>query len=564
MRKPTARDIEELIRRIEEADEQGLTPCLAYRRVSSRDQERGYSLEAQDSLLTDYSAAEGMAIVGWYEDAETGKRVGRRALGRMLRDFEALAGQVRHILVEKTDRIYRNLRDYVTFDELMTEQGLHLHLVKERDVLHAGSGSHAMLFHGIKVLMAKNYVDNLSEEVVKGNASKASSGRWPSKAFLGYVSVRDDEGRVTLAPDPDRAGLVRRLFELYAQGLSFADLREWAKTVGLRSPGSRRPLGQTSIERLIDRPRYHGFFEWNGRVYRATYPALITPELWEACQERRRDKPGKTTAHQRRSFLFAKLVRCRADGGMISWELKKKKHILGACLHRKKKPRGAAARCEQDYIREADLEAALVGELEKITLHPEQLEAMRLALHDVHRRRAATRDAERKRHEGEERRLVTSLDTLYLDLREGLVDAEQFRRLSSQWHGELADVRAAAERLGQACREFDDQAFYALDLAGGASRAYLRGDREQRASFCRWLLESMTWADGRLEIRVREPFAELAATARALSGGPRPEFAPEEMAGSEGRSANLLDLGAWLSRQHQVPAQLVPLARRAA
>ena len=36
--------------------------------------------------------------------------------------------------------------------------------------------------HGIKVLMAKNYVDNLSEEVKKGLREKAEQGHWPSGA----------------------------------------------------------------------------------------------------------------------------------------------------------------------------------------------------------------------------------------------------------------------------------------------------------------------------------------------------------------------------------------------
>jgi len=37
----------------------------------------------------------------------------------------------RTILVEKTDRLYRNLKDYVTLDEL----GVNIHFVKENVVL---------------------------------------------------------------------------------------------------------------------------------------------------------------------------------------------------------------------------------------------------------------------------------------------------------------------------------------------------------------------------------------------------------------------------------------------
>ena len=39
----------------------------------------------------------------------------------------------------------------------------------------------------IKVLMAKNYVDNLSEQVKKGLLEKAEQGHWSSRAPVGYV-----------------------------------------------------------------------------------------------------------------------------------------------------------------------------------------------------------------------------------------------------------------------------------------------------------------------------------------------------------------------------------------
>jgi site-specific DNA recombinase len=76
---------------------------------------------------------------------------------------------VRIILVEKTDRLYRNLKDWVRLDEYDVE----IHLVKEGTVLSRDSRSSEKFMHGIKVLMAKNYIDVLSEEVRKGMLEKA-------------------------------------------------------------------------------------------------------------------------------------------------------------------------------------------------------------------------------------------------------------------------------------------------------------------------------------------------------------------------------------------------------
>ena len=70
--------------------------------------------------------------------------------------------------------------------------------------------------HGIKVLMAKNYIDNLSEEVRKGMAEKAAQGLWPSSAPLGYRNATGPSGQKIIEPDPHLVPTIVRLFEWYA------------------------------------------------------------------------------------------------------------------------------------------------------------------------------------------------------------------------------------------------------------------------------------------------------------------------------------------------------------
>ena len=107
---------------------------------------------------------------------ETAKQTGRAAFGEMVAYLKAHPS-VRVMLVEKTDRLYRNLKDWVTVDELDVE----IHFPKEGVVLSRESRSSEKFMHGIKVLMAKNYIDNLSEEARKGMQEKAEQGIWPTK-----------------------------------------------------------------------------------------------------------------------------------------------------------------------------------------------------------------------------------------------------------------------------------------------------------------------------------------------------------------------------------------------
>ena len=98
-----------------------------YARVSSKDQEReGYSIPAQERSLRDYALQHSLIIVEEFVDVETAKRSGRTAFTKMLEYLKKHRATCRTILVEKTDRLYRNLEDWTTLDDL----GATIHLVK--------------------------------------------------------------------------------------------------------------------------------------------------------------------------------------------------------------------------------------------------------------------------------------------------------------------------------------------------------------------------------------------------------------------------------------------------
>ncbi len=187
------------------------TEAVTYARVSSKDQERdGFSIPAQRKLLTAYAAEHALNVVREFKEAETAKEAGRTAFNAMTAFLRATPSW-RMILVEKTDRLYRNFRDYVVIEDL----GVTIHFVKENTILGPDSRSSEKFMHNIKVVLARNYVDNLSEEVKKGLKEKAEQGHWPSVAPIGYVN-----NLVThrIEPDPIRGALIAQLFELYRSG----------------------------------------------------------------------------------------------------------------------------------------------------------------------------------------------------------------------------------------------------------------------------------------------------------------------------------------------------------
>src|SRR3990172_9603520 len=109
--------------------------AVIYARVSSKDQEReGFSIPAQLKLLREYAQQRRLAIIREFVDVETAEQAGRGGFGEML-TFLKTDPLCRTILVEKTDRLYRNIRDWITVDDL----DLAVHFVKENAVVSKDS-----------------------------------------------------------------------------------------------------------------------------------------------------------------------------------------------------------------------------------------------------------------------------------------------------------------------------------------------------------------------------------------------------------------------------------------
>src|SRR4030088_1597680 len=215
--------------------------AVIYARVSSKEQEKeGFSIPAQLKLLKEYASANGFVVAQEYVDVETAKQTGRAAFGEMVAYLKAHP-DVRVMLVEKTDRLYRNLKDWVTVDELDVE----IHFPKEGVVLSRESRSSEKFMYGIKVLMAKNYIDNLSEETRKGMQEKAEQGMWPTMAPLGYLNVAGPDSKRIIVTDTDLAPIVSKLFEWYATGhCSLREAARKARDAGLvyRKSGAKVPM----------------------------------------------------------------------------------------------------------------------------------------------------------------------------------------------------------------------------------------------------------------------------------------------------------------------------------
>jgi site-specific DNA recombinase len=479
--------------------------AVLYARVSSKEQEKdGFSIPAQQKLLRQYAADSSFQISKEFTDVETAKRSGRTGFGEMI-TFLRRTPSCRIILVEKTDRLYRNLKDWVTIDGLDVE----VHFVKENVVLSSDSRSSEKFVHGIKVLMAKNYIDNLSEETRKGMLEKAEQGIWPSYAPLGYVNVGGANGKRTIQPDPHLAPVIRKMFEWYATGeYSLAEVTKKAKTAGMIFRKSGDPVPKATIHKILHNRIYTGDFDFDGKTYRGTYEPIISRELWQRVQEVIQQRLGRRRQKQKHDFAFSGLIACGHCGCSLVGELKKKRYVYYHCT-------GNKGKCPEPYVREGVLEVQFTAALRRLTFDEEVLTWVKQALRQSHADERREHEAALARLQAEHTKIQRRLDTMYDDKLDGVIDEAFFRRKADECRAEQTKLSDEIERHRQANQNYIEDGARLLDLANKAAELFEKQPAPEKRKLLRFVLSGCTWKNGQLGFEYRKPFDLIAEFERA-------------------------------------------------
>lgn len=481
----------------------GVPQAVLYARVSSKEQEKeGFSIPAQQKLLVEYAEAQGIAIAAEFVDIETAKASGRTGFSEMLAFLRTNARTCRTLLVEKTDRLYRNLKDWVTLDEL----DLEIHFVKEGVVLSADSRSSEKFMHGIKVLMAKNYIDNLSEETRKGMNEKAEQGYYPSYAPLGYKNTLGPDGKRVIEPDPEYAPLIRQLFEWHATGqYTLAQTGKMARDSGLCFRKSGAPLPSTSVHKILRNRTYTGDFMWKGRVFKGKHEALVDQDLWDRVQEVMDRRTHKRPGFRRHDFAFAGLVSCGHCGCLLTGQIQKERLIYYHCS-------GFKGRCGEPYLREEKLSEHLGGVLEALQFDDQVAAWVLQALRESHGDKKQFQNEAIAKLEAQRAQLQDRLDAMYVDKLDGRISLEYYERISGQWRGEQDALLRAIQSHQGADHDYMEEGIQLLELAQRAHGLFLQQEPREQRRLLNFVLEDCSWKEGTLTPVYRPPFDLLAAT----------------------------------------------------
>lgn len=427
--------------------------AVVYARVSSREQEReGYSIPAQRKLLAEYAKARGLQIVDEFIDVESAKTPGRKEFGKLLRLLETHP-DCRIVLVEKTDRLYRNRKDSVTFEELIENRNVEVHLVKEGRVIAKNSRSQDKFMHDIHVAVARNYSENLKEEVKKGMREKAEQGIYPAHAPFGYRNNRETRA---IDVNPEKAAVVHRLFELYGTGnYSLTTLR---KAI-FQETGTK--FARSYLEAILKNRFYLGYFVWQGIEYKGTHDPIIEPNVFGRVQA---VFAGHNRPRQRKhNFALAGLLRCAHCGCGITFELHKGKYVYCRCTF-------ARGKCELPYIPEPQMLNQLGELLQQIYVPDAVARAIVESIESDQGRAESERQSRADAIQQKLAALRNRMDKMYDDKLDGRIEEEFWIRKMNEWREQERALQSALHSLSLPLNQ--DRALSVARILELAQRAY--------------------------------------------------------------------------------------------
>ncbi|MFC1550929.1 recombinase family protein [Candidatus Latescibacterota bacterium] len=182
-----------------------MNTVFAYARVSTGEQAKGFSLDAQLSEIEKYAAERKYRIIERFSDSMSGtKLTERNGLMTMFDKIEEL--QPKYIIATETDRISRNTLQFGWIDTHLKMKKTELLLVNERH----GDDPAGRAFQKIRVVFSEFENDLRQWRIRRGLALARKQNRFMNRPPFGYI-VRGKDIQV----EKQKMKIVKDIFKLY-------------------------------------------------------------------------------------------------------------------------------------------------------------------------------------------------------------------------------------------------------------------------------------------------------------------------------------------------------------
>ncbi len=381
--------------------------CAIYARYSS-DRQSPASIDDQLRKCREFAAEKGLEVLEshvYTDEATSGAGTDRPGLMRLTQAAFSKSCPFEILLTDDTSRLFRNLGESMQFNEQMKFRGIRVVSVSQGIDTQNDEADVLFTVHG---LVDSLYIKELAKKTHRGLEGKALKGEHTGGRCFGYDNVRTDDGKVRQEINDAEAAVVKRIFEMAANGVSLKGITKTFNAEHIPPPRKRKGKGDgtwchNAIREMLRNELYIGRQIWNRskfvkrpgtnkRVRRERPKSdwlitekpelrIIDQQLWDRVQERIAfvqqhynfgNKPGLAPKAFTSPNLLTGFMKCGSCGAnliIVSGRGKLNHPRYGCPQHFN---RGA---CTNGVKERADaLEEMLFAELQNAVLQPEAID----------------------------------------------------------------------------------------------------------------------------------------------------------------------------------------------
>lgn len=361
--------------------EQKKRKVAGYARVSTDHDDQFSSYEAQIDYYTNYiKGRDDWEFVEVYTDEGiTGTNTKRReGFKRMVAD--ALAGKIDLIVTKSVSRFARNTVDSLTTIRQLKEAGVEVYFEKENIWTFDGKGE---LLLTIMSSLAQEESRSISENCTWGQRKRFADGKVsvPFQRFLGYD--RGPDGNLVV--NREQAVIVKRIYSLFLQGMTYHGIADTLTKDGIPTPGGKKKWSISTVKSILRNEKYKGdallqksytvdFLTKKTKVNEGEIPqyyvednheAIIDPEVFEMVQ-REIAKRGKGKKYHSGVHAFSTKIKCGECGswyGSKVWHSNSKyRKTIWQCNHKF----DGDCRCQTPHLTDEEIQLYFLSAANKL------------------------------------------------------------------------------------------------------------------------------------------------------------------------------------------------------
>ena len=382
-----------------------LIPSAFYLRKSRAEEHmsREETLARHKAALTDYADRWGYLVLDVYEEVVSGESLfARPEMLRLMRDVAA--GKYAAVLCMDMQRLGRGgmydqgliLDTFRSSETLIVTPERIYDLTQEMDEQAAE----------METFLSRGEYRMITKRLRRGTLQSVQNGAYMANAPFGYKKTKIDR-LSTLKIVPEEAECVRHIFEMYAAGNGCTRIEQEINAMGYHGRRGSR-FNRNTIRIILDNPVYIGKIRWNKtstiksgvgadrtkkviynkedaiQIIDGRHPAIISQELWDAVQARRKSM-YRFVDNKHVASPLAGLVHCSKCGRKMNLMNQNKKDPYLLCP-----TKGCCAGAKFGFVEQAVLsrleEMADALEIQVAQAQPPDISSQKKALEQMQAR----------------------------------------------------------------------------------------------------------------------------------------------------------------------------------